>query len=162
MAPEIIQLDGPCTASDIWSLGCVMIEMMTGNPPYASLNPMSAMFHIVQDPFMPIPGFISDSGKDFLDKCLQKDPFQRWNASQLLQHPWIRLKTPVELKWDAVFSNDQENKLLHTQKHLAKRRRRWTQEMDQAQKMGLYDLSSLDRQPKTLDRKSKKKRCLVN
>lgn len=35
-------------ASDIWSVGCVVVEILTGHPPYFELQPMSALFRIVQ------------------------------------------------------------------------------------------------------------------
>jgi serine/threonine protein kinase len=35
-------------ASDIWSVGCLIIELLTGYPPYYDLQPMSALFRIVQ------------------------------------------------------------------------------------------------------------------
>jgi len=35
-------------ASDIWSVGCLIIELLTGYPPYFDLQPMSALFRIVQ------------------------------------------------------------------------------------------------------------------
>lgn len=44
VAPEIIELKGPSTASDIWSLACTVIELLTGKPPYADkANGMSGM-----------------------------------------------------------------------------------------------------------------------
>lgn len=42
MAPEVIELKGASTKSDIWSLGCTVIELLTGRPPYAEIaNSMS-------------------------------------------------------------------------------------------------------------------------
>lgn len=45
MAPEVIELKGASTKSDIWSLACTVIELLTGRPPYAELgNSMSGKF----------------------------------------------------------------------------------------------------------------------
>jgi serine/threonine protein kinase len=42
MAPEVIKLEGAGYASDIWSLACTVIELLTGRPPYSDvLNYMS-------------------------------------------------------------------------------------------------------------------------
>lgn len=38
VAPEVIELKGASTASDIWSLGCTVIELLTGKPPYADIH----------------------------------------------------------------------------------------------------------------------------
>lgn len=55
MAPEVIELSGATTASDIWSLGCTVIELLEGKPPYHSLAPMPALFRIVNDDHPPLP-----------------------------------------------------------------------------------------------------------
>lgn len=55
MAPEVIELAGPTTASDIWSLGCTVIELLEGKPPYHQLQPMPALFRIVNDDHPPLP-----------------------------------------------------------------------------------------------------------
>lgn len=49
LPPETIELKSGASspACDIWSLGCTVIELLTGNPPYYHLSPLSAMFHIV-------------------------------------------------------------------------------------------------------------------
>ena len=48
MAPEVIELTSVTAAADIWSVGCLAIELLTGQPPYCDLQPMSALFRIVQ------------------------------------------------------------------------------------------------------------------
>ncbi|OJJ41186.1 hypothetical protein ASPWEDRAFT_34685 [Aspergillus wentii DTO 134E9] len=89
MAPEVIELSGATTASDIWSLGCTVIELLEGKPPYHSLQPMPALFRIVNDDHPPLPQGASPAVKDFLMQCFQKDPNLRVSARKLLKHPWI-------------------------------------------------------------------------
>ncbi|KAJ1643166.1 Protein kinase of the Mitotic Exit Network [Coemansia asiatica] len=88
MAPEIIQLDGACMASDIWSLGCTIIELLTGKPPYSGLMQMQALYRIVEDEHPPIPEGISEELKDFLLQCFRKDPRERPTATELMSHSW--------------------------------------------------------------------------
>lgn len=55
MAPEVIEQSGASTASDIWSVGCVVVELLEGKPPHGDLAPMQALWRIVQDESMRIP-----------------------------------------------------------------------------------------------------------
>eukprot|EP01133_Synstelium_polycarpum_P006813 gene6813-7918_t len=89
MAPEIIELNGASTKSDIWSVGCTVIELLTGQPPYYDLGPMPALFRIVQDDCPPLPEGISPALKDWLMQCFQKDPNLRISAQKLLRHKWL-------------------------------------------------------------------------
>lgn len=88
MAPEIIELSPATPKSDIWSVGATVIELLTGEPPYFKLDPMPALYRIVQDESPPIPE-CSKMCEDFLYKCFQKDPELRNSADILLKHPWI-------------------------------------------------------------------------
>ena len=45
---QMIEMSGHDLSSDIWSLGCVVVELLTGKPPYFDLDPMAAMFNIVE------------------------------------------------------------------------------------------------------------------
>ncbi|CAI0443898.1 unnamed protein product [Linum tenue] len=89
MAPEVIEMSGVCAASDIWSVGCTVIELLTCVPPYYDLQPMPALFRIVQDDNPPIPDSLSPDITDFLRQCFKKDARQRPDAKTLLSHPWI-------------------------------------------------------------------------
>mmetsp|Transcript_5084 Transcript_5084/g.11041 ORF Transcript_5084/g.11041 Transcript_5084/m.11041 type:complete len:1296 (+) Transcript_5084:141-4028(+) len=90
MAPEVIEMTQVTAASDIWSVGCLIVELLTGQPPYFDLQPMSALFRIVQDDHPPLPDGITPLLEDFLLLCLQKDPKNRPDAATLLQHEWFQ------------------------------------------------------------------------
>ena len=90
MAPEVIEMTtSPTPASDIWSLGCTVIELLDGKPPYHKMQPMHALFCIVNDEHPPLPETASAAARDFLMQCFQKDPNLRVSARKLLKHAWI-------------------------------------------------------------------------
>jgi len=94
MSPEVIKGENPGRAGavDIWSLGCVILEMATGRRPWASLdNEWAIMYNIAQGnpPQMPSPDQLSPQGTDFLKRCFVRDPKKRASAAELLQHEWI-------------------------------------------------------------------------
>ena len=94
MSPEVIRggSTGRHGAVDIWSLGCVILEMATGRRPWASMdNEWAIMYHIAQGdpPQLPSREQLSDPGIDFLKKCFERDPAKRISAVELLQHEWI-------------------------------------------------------------------------
>ncbi|XP_057489139.1 mitogen-activated protein kinase kinase kinase NPK1-like [Actinidia eriantha] len=91
MAPEVILQTGHSFSADIWSVGCTVIEMATGKPPWSQqYQEVAALFHIgTTKSHPPIPEHLSVEAKDFLLKCLQKEPNLRPAASDLLQHPFV-------------------------------------------------------------------------
>lgn len=91
MAPEVARGEEQGFEADIWALGCTIIEMATGDGPWPELNdPVSALYRIGFSGDLPeIPTRLSNKGKDFLNKCLRRDPRERWTAKQLLEHPFL-------------------------------------------------------------------------
>lgn len=91
MAPEVILQTGHSFSADIWSVGCTVIEMATGKPPWSQqYQEVAALFHIgTTKSHPPIPDHLSTEAKDFLLKCLHKEPDLRPTASDLLQHPFV-------------------------------------------------------------------------
>ncbi len=90
MAPEVIEMTSVTAAADIWSVACLSIELLTGQAPYYDLQPMSALFRIVQDEHPPLPEDISPGMHNMLLQCFNKDPQKRPDARTLLRHPWIQ------------------------------------------------------------------------
>lgn len=97
MSPEIIRGDSAKLvnhqgAVDIWSMGCVILEMATGRRPWSALdNEWAIMYNIAQgkQPQLPTQEQLSDLGVDFLRRCFECDPKRRSTAAELLQHEWI-------------------------------------------------------------------------
>ncbi|XP_063941086.1 mitogen-activated protein kinase kinase kinase NPK1 isoform X2 [Daucus carota subsp. sativus] len=91
MAPEVILQTGHSFSADIWSVGCTIIEMATGKPPWSEqYQEVAALFHIGSTKsHPPIPDHLSAEAKDFLLQCLQKEPELRPTACDLLQHPFV-------------------------------------------------------------------------
>ena len=68
MAPEVIKQTGHGRQADIWSVGCTMIEMLTGKPPWSHCDTqVSALFHIASSKDPPkLPTDISSVCSSFL------------------------------------------------------------------------------------------------
>ena len=94
MSPEVIKgsNEGRLGSIDVWSLGCVILEMSTGRRPWASLdNEWAIMYNIAQGnpPQLPSREQLSEEGIDFLKRCFERDPKKRASAVELLQSDWI-------------------------------------------------------------------------
>ncbi|XVF26071.1 hypothetical protein REPUB_Repub13aG0268400 [Reevesia pubescens] len=99
MAPEVARGEQQGFPADVWALGCTVIEMATGQVPWSDFNdPVSALYRIGFSCDVPeIPSNISKQAKDFLSKCLRRDPVERWSATELLEHDFIKeSKFPVK------------------------------------------------------------------
>ncbi|XP_043689370.1 mitogen-activated protein kinase kinase kinase 18-like [Telopea speciosissima] len=100
MAPEVARGDEQGFPADVWALGCTVIEMATGRPPWLDVSdPVSALHRISLSFDLPdFPSFLSEEGKDFLGKCLRRDPKERWTVQELLKHPFLEEGSGVQLK----------------------------------------------------------------
>jgi mitogen-activated protein kinase kinase kinase 4 len=109
MAPEVFTktvMGGHGRAADIWSVGCVVVEMVTGKRPWHELeNNYQIMFKVGMGETPDIPETLSDEGQDFLTGCFQIDPRQRSTASDLLGHPFT--KVDLDEDFQSLPSQDQ-------------------------------------------------------
>ncbi|KAI0302168.1 hypothetical protein BC826DRAFT_966178 [Russula brevipes] len=93
MAPEVVKQVAYTKKADIWSVGCLIVEMLTGEHPWAQLNQMQAIFKIGSfSAKPPIPSDISTDAQNFLDLCFELDHEVRPSAGDLLVHSWLKKK----------------------------------------------------------------------
>ena len=92
MSPETIRGQSYGWKSDIWSFGCMVLEMLNGEPPYRESSPYEAIVRIVQEDLAPRFAYdILDHCAIFINACLQKEPQNRPSAENLLRHKFLSL-----------------------------------------------------------------------
>nr|CCD13511.1 unnamed protein product [Trypanosoma congolense IL3000] len=94
MAPERLEQTSYSFSSDIWSLGLTVIATVTGKNPWAppdEMNLFQLLGKIAGDtiPSLPERPAYSENARDFIRKCLVRDPQERPLAADLLRHPFF-------------------------------------------------------------------------
>ncbi|CAL9009470.1 unnamed protein product [Prunus brigantina] len=91
LSPEAVLYGSQEKPSDIWALGCVVLEMLTGRWPWdleagATLQDLQLL---IASKVPTVPGWLSEDAKDFLRKCFVRNPSERLEAAKLLNHPFV-------------------------------------------------------------------------
>lgn len=90
MAPEVVKQTSYTRKADIWSLGCLVIEMMTGTHPFPDCSQLQAIFKIGGAKSSPtIPEQASPDARTFLQQTFEVEQAKRPSADELLLSPFL-------------------------------------------------------------------------
>ncbi|KAI5958770.1 BCK1 [Candida margitis] len=96
MAPEVIDnmVEGYSAKVDIWSLGCVVLEMFAGKRPWSNEAAISVIYKAGKEKKAPpipkdIAHLVSKEAENFINRCFAIDPALRPTAEELLNDPFV-------------------------------------------------------------------------
>lgn len=94
MAPEVVKQTSYTRKADIWSLGCLVVEMMTGTHPFPDCSQLQAIFKIGGAKISPtIPDHASEEAQTFLKSAFEVEHTKRPSAEELLLSPFLNPMT---------------------------------------------------------------------
>ena len=90
MAPEVVKQTSYTRKADIWSLGCLVVEMFTGDHPFPDCSQLQAIFKIGNGKASPtLPTNASEEACTFLNQTFEIDHNKRPSADELLLSPFL-------------------------------------------------------------------------
>ncbi|XP_059434910.1 mitogen-activated protein kinase kinase kinase 20-like [Corylus avellana] len=93
LAPECVIYGVQEAFSDIWALGCTVLEMLTGKVPWPTMSGSEEYEDLISQigsGYVPnIPDKISKAAQDFLRCCFELNHMDRMTADALLDHPFL-------------------------------------------------------------------------
>ena len=91
MAPEVVRQTAYTRKADIWSLGCLIVEMFTGQHPYPNCTQLQAIFKIgnSRDASPTVPENASAELRDFCRRTFETDHERRPSAEELLRSKFV-------------------------------------------------------------------------
>lgn len=89
VSPEVVRRDPYGISSDIWSLGCILVALLTGRPPFQGEQISETLQLVSRGAYRPLPRGASRDVKSLVDSILQVDPKRRLSTPAILSHPFL-------------------------------------------------------------------------
>ena len=123
-SPEVWQDNPYNNKSDIWSLGCVLYEMITLKPPFRAQDMEGLYKRVLRGQYSKIPDRFSNDLFQIVQFLLQVNPKLRPNCDQILDHPIIQKRIgyfdSLSKDKDNININEPSNKALLKTIHMPK------------------------------------------
>ena len=121
MSPEMLHRQKYETSSDLWSLGVIMFELITGHTPFHAKNFQELEKQILQPVVLPEKYIskLSNKCQNLLLRLLKTDSKDRISWSELFVHPWIISNLALQHE-NAIIENPLDFDLLNQMKQIPK------------------------------------------
>ncbi|CAH9130572.1 unnamed protein product [Cuscuta epithymum] len=100
MAPEIMQLQKYDAKADLWSVGAILFQLVTGRTPFIGNNQIQLLQNIVKSSELQFPSNannLSDECIDLCKKLLRRNPVERLTFEEFFNHPFLATKQPDDI-----------------------------------------------------------------
>jgi hypothetical protein len=101
MAPEQLAGDPPDARSEVFSLGVLAYELITGKPPYAAES-LDALFRQIANEPAPAMRDVPGPIEAIVVRALEKDPAKRWPTMTALRDAIAAARHPRSWKWPII------------------------------------------------------------
>ncbi|HEV3205136.1 MAG TPA: serine/threonine-protein kinase, partial [Gemmataceae bacterium] len=84
---KVLPPSKPTTETDVFSLGAILYEILTGKPPFQGQNPLETLDQARRGTIVPVRTYNPRTGRDLAaicEKCLVKDPARRYGSAEAL------------------------------------------------------------------------------
>lgn len=90
MSPELLQGSPGSYKSDIWSLGCILYEMLCRKHPFQASDITTLIIKIARGEYSPIPSGYSKDLAKLISRMLDRDPRRRPLLDEILGLPFLK------------------------------------------------------------------------
>ncbi|EAR93838.1 Serine/Threonine kinase domain protein (macronuclear) [Tetrahymena thermophila SB210] len=112
ISPEIVNGEAYGQSVDIWSLGILTFELLTGKSPFQYETKNEILVNIL-NMNINIPNYLSEEAKDFIKSLLVRDPSKRMTMDQVVNHKWIvQNLQKYSQEWDADLAQKCKNMVI--------------------------------------------------
>jgi len=94
LAPEMLSKSGSEKSADVYGIGAILYELLTGLPPFYSDN-IKELFRNIKNGMLQFPKTVKPEAQDLMRKLMNKDPTKRPSISQVKHHVFFR-----EINWE--------------------------------------------------------------
>lgn len=88
LPPEMVENKHHDASVDVWAIGVLIYEFLTGKPPFEHYD-KNITFKKIASIDLKFPSFVNNDAKDLVIKLLKKDPNERLSLNDVLNHPWL-------------------------------------------------------------------------
>ncbi|KFK36682.1 hypothetical protein AALP_AA4G155800 [Arabis alpina] len=92
MAPEIMQLQKYDAKADLWSVGAILFQLVTGRTPFTGNSQLQLLQNIVRSTALHFPADCKDISLECIDLCqklLRRNPVERLTFEEFFNHPFL-------------------------------------------------------------------------